>query len=235
MRKYINHIDQARFVGSMNERFTELSTAGVFATAVVTTYFSPTRELSLTNAGHPPPLIWRSKSRQWNFLWESESVPAGNIPLGIVELDDYQQLDVKLDVGDLVLCYTDSLIECRGPDGQMLGLSGLKQIVQALDPGEPATLIERLLEQIKCQADENLSADDVTVMLFRANGLGATVPLKDKMMAPLRVMKSIVGSVAGKGPAGVPEISIANLGGAMIGFLGRFTGKKKHGRDAHAT
>jgi serine phosphatase RsbU (regulator of sigma subunit) len=114
MRKYINHIDQAKFVGSMNERFTEMSTAGVFATAVVTTYFSPTRELRLCNAGHPPPLIWRAKTGKWEFLWESEAEPAGNIPLGILELDDYQQLDVKLAVGDVVLCYTDSLIECRG-------------------------------------------------------------------------------------------------------------------------
>jgi hypothetical protein len=72
-------------------------------------------------------------------------------------------------------------------------------------------------------------------MLFRANGLGATVPLKEKVMAPLRVAKSMLGSMVGKGPAGVPEISVANLGGAMIGFFGRFTGKKKHGRDAHAT
>src|SRR5262245_56015119 len=49
MRKYVNHIDQTRFVGSMNERFIEMASAGIFATAVVTTFFSPTKQLSLCN------------------------------------------------------------------------------------------------------------------------------------------------------------------------------------------
>ena len=226
MRKYINRIDQAKFVGSMNEHFTEMSSAGVFATAVVTTYFSPTRELRLCNAGHPPPVIWRASKKSWEFLWESEQRPSGNIPLGILELEDYQQLDVRLEVGDLVLCYTDSLIECRGSDGQMLGTSGLIGIVRELDVSEPSSLIPRLLERIQCQAQRNLSADDVTVMLFRANGLGATVPLRQKMLAPARVMKSLVGSMMGKGPAGFPELSVANVGGAIVGALSR-VGKRK--------
>src|SRR5437588_8610229 len=46
MRKYVNHIDQTRFVCSMNERFVEMSAAGIFATAVVTTFFAPTKQLS---------------------------------------------------------------------------------------------------------------------------------------------------------------------------------------------
>src|SRR5438034_8133429 len=45
MRKHVNQIDQSRFVKSMNEQFTSLSSAGVFATALVTTFFSPTNQL----------------------------------------------------------------------------------------------------------------------------------------------------------------------------------------------
>jgi serine phosphatase RsbU (regulator of sigma subunit) len=227
MRKYINHIDQAKFVGSMNERFTAMSTAGVFATAVVTTYFSPTRELRLCNAGHPPPLIWRSRTHDWSFLWQSEAVPAGNIPLGIIELDDYEQLDVKLEVGDLVICYTDSLIECKGADGQMLGTAGLLSLVRELDVSDGATLIPTLLDRIECLADGNLLADDVTVMLFRANGLGAGTPLKQRVLAPIRVLKAALESALGRGPAAWPELSIANIGGAVISTLSRFTRKKQ--------
>src|SRR3954452_12956498 len=42
MRRYVNHLDQAQFVRSMNQRFTSMSEAGCFATAVVTTFFAPT-------------------------------------------------------------------------------------------------------------------------------------------------------------------------------------------------
>src|SRR3954447_8066334 len=68
MRRYVNHLDQAQFVRSMNRQFTTLGTAGCFATAVVTTFFSPTNELTLCNAGHPPPLLYRARTRSWSLL-----------------------------------------------------------------------------------------------------------------------------------------------------------------------
>src|SRR5947207_7950569 len=72
MRKYVNCIDQSEFVRGMNRQFIELSKDGCFATALVTTFFAPTNELSLCNAGHPPPLIYRAKNRRWDFLEETE-------------------------------------------------------------------------------------------------------------------------------------------------------------------
>src|SRR5918998_351407 len=41
MRRFVNYLDQARFVGSMNDQFAANSKAGCFATAVVTTFFGP--------------------------------------------------------------------------------------------------------------------------------------------------------------------------------------------------
>ena len=73
MRRYVNHIDPIRFVRSMNTQFAEMSKAGCFATAVVTTFFAPSGELSLCNAGHPPPLLYRARTRQWSYV---EQYPA---------------------------------------------------------------------------------------------------------------------------------------------------------------
>src|SRR5947207_10019185 len=42
MRRFVNYLDQSRFVGEMNRQFTEHSKLGNFATAVVTTFFAPT-------------------------------------------------------------------------------------------------------------------------------------------------------------------------------------------------
>src|SRR5258708_15970435 len=116
MRRFLNYLDQTKFVSSMNRQFLESSSNSVFATAIVTTFFAPTRTLSVCNAGHPPPLIYRSAAKCWSLLETSaESHRAGNgpgnIPLGIMEMDDYEQFDVELDVGDLVLAHTASLIE----------------------------------------------------------------------------------------------------------------------------
>ena len=60
-----------------------------------------------------------------------------NIPLGILDLTDYDLFDARLEVGDLVLCYTDSLVESADGKGGMLGQDGLLEIVRELDATVP--------------------------------------------------------------------------------------------------
>ena len=83
---------------------------------------------------------------------------------------DYEKFDVELEVGDLVLCYTDALVESRDADGQMLGPARLA----AHSPNQSASSPARGSSS-RCwtiSADRfagNLSEDDVTVMLLRPN------------------------------------------------------------------
>lgn len=224
MRRYVNYIDQTAFVRSMNREFTELSEDGCFATAIVSTFFAPTNDLTLCIAGHPPPLIYRIRERCWSVLHggKAASVREGNIPLGIEDVADWIQFGVRVEVGDLVLCYTDSLIESRDASGQMLGVRGLLEIASSIDPGDGKSVVRRLLSQIETRFQGNLAGDDVTVLLFRPNGLSPTVPLRDKVLAPIRVMGGVVRSLLpGGGPAPWPELSLPAIGGAMLRVLNR--------------
>jgi hypothetical protein len=49
---------------------------------------------------------------------DSVAAPA-NVPLGILDATRYDALTLRLDVGDLVLCYTDGLSECRDRDASL--------------------------------------------------------------------------------------------------------------------
>jgi phosphoserine phosphatase RsbU/P len=221
MRKHVNQIDQSRFVKSMNEQFTALSSAGVFATAVVTTFFSPTNQLSLCNAGHPPPLLYRAATKSWEFLEQKsrdddDSEAAGNIPLGVIDLTDYDQFDVKLKVGDLVLCYTDSLVEARDTKGEMLGQDGLLALVRSIEVTDPTQLTAQLLLAVEKRCGQQVCEDDVTVLLFRPNGLAPNTPLKDRILAPFRVLRSFAW----------PELSVANIGGAFFPPLNRVRSRR---------
>lgn len=229
MQKYVNYIDQRLFVRSMNQQFSGLSKAGTFATAVVSTFFGPTNDLTTCIAGHPPPLLYRAKNRLWTLLNHQDRRDATNIPLGINDVRDWAQFGVRLQVGDLVLCYTDSLIESRGPNGKMLGVAGLRDIVAGVIVSDPRQVVPRLLDKIASLHPGNLEADDVTVLLFRPNGLAPAVPLKEKLFAPFRVMRAMAGSLFGSGePLPWPELSVANIGGALFRPLNRLWSKKNH-------
>src|SRR4051794_15669328 len=201
MQRYVNFIDQSSFVRSMNRQFAELSDDGCFATAIVSTFFAPTNDLTLCIAGHPPPLVYHTGKKQWALMDQDGDANATNIPLGIDDVKDWAQFEVRLEVGDLVLCYTDSLIESRGADGELLGIAGLRRVVESLDTSDPRLLIPALLSAVAAIAPGNLSADDVSVLLFRPNGTAPGVPLAEKLCAPFRVARGIVGSIfAGEGP-----------------------------------
>jgi hypothetical protein len=232
MRRHVNQIDQSRFVQSMNQQFAKLSGAGSFATALVTTFFAPTNHLSLCNAGHPPPLLYRRATGEWSFLDQrvGGNDDFGNVPLGVIDLVNYDQFDVRLKVGDLVLCYTDSLTESRDAQGEMLGMDGLFQIVRSLDAGDPTQLVSRLLETVGQRCGGELCDDDVTVLLFRPNGWAPNLPLKERLLVPVRIIKNLLESWRGGEPMAWPELSLANIGGHIFESLNRQWTRRRIGR-----
>ena len=220
MRRFVNRLDQKEFVRLLNEQFTELSSQGSFSTAVVTTFFAPSRRLTLCNAGHPRPLLFRAVDGRWSFLGHQdnpEKKGPRNIPLGIFQLADYENLDIELEVGDCLVSYTDALIESCDADGEMLGEEGLLRIVNLLGDIPAENLIATILREIAERFPDNLSADDVTLMVVRANGRSLHFSLREKLDAFGRFLKALLG----RDRAPFPDANLANMGGAIIPALGR--------------
>ncbi|MCG8599080.1 MAG: serine/threonine-protein phosphatase, partial [Verrucomicrobiales bacterium] len=174
MQYYVNFTSQQLFMRAMNQKFAEITEAGRFATTVAMSYFAPKRRLSLSNAGHPAPLWYRAKSRRWSVLGmdpsDETSEATADLPLGIADDAGYQQVDITFGVGDLLLLYTDALIESRGPDGRMLGVGGLLDRLNRLEVGEAERVIPTLIERLAEDDAHDLADDDVTVLLIQANG-----------------------------------------------------------------
>jgi serine phosphatase RsbU (regulator of sigma subunit) len=105
-------------------------------------------------------------------------------------LTEYEHFDVELEPGDCVVAYTDALIESSDADGEMLGEEGVPRILRLLGDFKPEKLIDELLREIAERYPENLSADDVTLLIVRANGGAQTFTLRDKMRAAARMVRS---------------------------------------------
>lgn len=190
MKRNVNSLRQARLVREMSRRLEGASRRGGFASTLISTYFAPTRSFSLCNAGHPPPLLFRSQPQEWSVLKQtSADLSPTEAPLGVVDRSEYQQLKTKLEVGDMVLLYSNVLTECRGASGRILGLDGLLNRVRQLDSRQPLDLVTRLVTQIQGVNVDNLSADDATVILCRATPTG--VSWRDNVLAPFRLMRAV--------------------------------------------
>jgi serine phosphatase RsbU (regulator of sigma subunit) len=224
MRRFVNRLDQTEFVRLLNQQFSVMSKAGTFATAIVATFFEPSRRMTICNAGHPRPLIYRAVHKKWDFLGhdgKSGTTPS-NIPLGLLEMSEYEQFDVELEPGDCVLSYTDALMESNDANGDMLGENGVLRIARLLGDLEPEKLIDALLREIAERYPENLSDDDVTVLLVRSSGRPLRFSVKEKLGALMRFSRTLFGALnprAERPP--FPDAKLANIGGAIIPALGR--------------
>lgn len=179
MRRNMNTLDQTKFARALNDAFQMAGEGnGRFATALLASYFSPTDQLVVCNAGHPRPMWYRAEKRQWTVLHhevDGSLTEANDLPLGIIEPTSYHQFSVKLAKGDLVLVMTDGLLEARGQDGRMLGEEGLLEMLQELDPSRPQSLQNALIEKVAQYRGGAAADDDLTLVLLHHNGANPPV------------------------------------------------------------
>ncbi len=192
MRDNVNTIGHRPFVSAMNRNFTDETEGCRFATAIVSSYFAPTRSLSICNAGHPPPLIFRAADQQWSVLDSSEAgqrksgEDVTNLPLGITPETSYSEHSLRLCKGDMILCYTDAFTEVKSPNGGMLGVGGLLEIVSSASTTSPEAILACATATLRTYDQSDEHEDDATLMLFRANGQRST--LRDNVAAPFRLL-----------------------------------------------
>lgn len=203
MRRHIAHHSQGALVRRVNREFTAMTDDGIFATAVVMTYDSHRRRLVVSNAGHPPPLFYSAASGEWSYLRRESSgmsvddqeSPEG-LPLGIVPSAVYRESEYKLSAGDLVLCYTDWLIEAKqASTGDLLGAERLLAMARALPAGPVEQIVRYLLDAVTAWAESAPSDDDVTILAFRTReGPIVRTSVGTWLMAPFRVTRTLVSS-----------------------------------------
>lgn len=194
MHRNIGTPDQTRFARALNRAFSRLSKDGVFATAVMTSYFSPTDQLIVCLAGHPRPLWFSASDGRWRLLShkaQGDTRDKSDIPLGIIPTTEYHQFAVTLHRGDIVILYSDALIEAKAQTGEMLGENGLLRVVATLDPTEPSVFGRSLIDAVDHASGGSLAArdDDLTLLLLHHNGANPEpVSLTHKMRMMLKMM-----------------------------------------------
>jgi len=116
--------------------------------------------LSFVNAGHNPPLLFRSSG-------ETSILSEGGLLLGVQTGVDYTTGVVNCSPGDTLLLYTDGVTEAMNPEGLEFGEERLRSTVSAnigLPLEELLALIEK--EAAAFQGTDDFS-DDFTLLALR--------------------------------------------------------------------
>ena len=191
MWRYINTVDQKDFARCLNGDFAQFSERGMYATALLTAYHTETDHMVICNAGHPQPLLYRSASACWEYIEQDLSSSINdiyNLPLGIIPGTNYQQFGLKLWPGDILILYTDAVLEARDSSGRTLGAEGLLNLARSMAIGNAQTLGETLMHKLM---NDYLIQDDLTISILSHNATNPESPSWNKKLHGLARMAGL--------------------------------------------
>ena len=131
-----------------------------FATALLGVLDPAAATIRFANAGHNPALLLRADGT-------TEQLAATGIPLGLMPAAEYTSEEFAMAPGDLLVLYTDGIVEAIDPDEQEYDLPRLQELCRR-HAAEPLTEIAEALERELASFARGVPfADDRTLVMLR--------------------------------------------------------------------
>jgi sigma-B regulation protein RsbU (phosphoserine phosphatase) len=138
----------------------DFAVCDMFATLFFARCLPDGRRLVWSNAGHNPPLVLRRNG-------EEERLGPCGPPLGLVAGARWRDVDLRFEPGDVLLLYTDGLIEARDPAKRFFGTERLVDAARR-PAGSAAAIRQNILEALARHVATEPVQDDVTLVVVRA-------------------------------------------------------------------
>jgi sigma-B regulation protein RsbU (phosphoserine phosphatase) len=147
-------------LGRVNEVLaSDFSATDMFATLVFARFLPDGRRIVWSNAGHNPPLLLRANG-------DIETLKPCGPALGIVAGARWRDVDQRFAPGDVLVLYTDGVVEARDVAKQFFGIDRLIEAVRR--PADSAAGIrENVLNALACHTGSMPVDDDVTLVVAR--------------------------------------------------------------------
>jgi sigma-B regulation protein RsbU (phosphoserine phosphatase) len=134
-----------------------------YATMSILTYDQNTSEIVYSNAAHHPLLIFRHATKQ------VETLDTEGLPIGIEKSTAYTQKKIKLDPGDLIILYTDGIIEAMNAKGEQYSTERFQNLIRDNAGLTPKELLDVLKEDLDGFVKNAKQHDDQTLLLMKVN------------------------------------------------------------------
>lgn len=130
-----------------------------FTTAFLAEFNPVTRGLIFVNAGHNPPFRLTGM--------EVEKLNAGGVPLGILKDANYEAGRTTLQPGDVLVIYTDGVVEAENVAGQEFGEERMLAAIRAVPGGSAQQIVQQLMAHIELFVGTAPQHDDITCMIVK--------------------------------------------------------------------
>jgi sigma-B regulation protein RsbU (phosphoserine phosphatase) len=132
-----------------------------FATLSLLSFDTGTGSLEYSNAGHQPLMIYRKKTDA------IETIDLKGVPIGVERTTKYEYRTLAAGNGDIVILYTDGVIEAMNQSGKQYGVKSLAQVIQ----GNANLTAKEIANKVKMDIQDFMGSarqhDDQTLLLMK--------------------------------------------------------------------
>lgn len=165
----LNGHSPARILQHLNRvMYADLENSNRFVTLFYSEYDPQTQLLSYSNAAHNPPLLWQAETKAIKRL------DTLGMLIGLDADTHYQDAQVQLQPGDVLIYYTDGFTDAASQNGERFDEENLtnafKWACQHFD--QPQDILEYLFERVQqFIGPENRNSDDMTLIVMQVQPL----------------------------------------------------------------
>lgn len=153
----------------------DLTNAGLFITMFCARYDPATRCFTFANGGHNPPLLRCAADGQFVAL------DGDGLIVGILDDVVYEEQSITLQPGDVVVHYTDGVVEARSLEGEQFGEGRLQELLARNGDLGPGALADRIYEAVREHSRGIAQQDDITLLILKVEGTEVTSPSSPEM------------------------------------------------------
>ena len=159
------HPDEPELVlAKVNRRILADTHGGLFITVFYAVLDTITGVLKYCNAGHNPPFLFSQRDGDSPL-----ELSRTGMPLGILDEADWEQGEIQLGKGDLLICYTDGITESQDREGNFFGEEELAALVQSASDLPVVDIQNLVLDRIRDFSRSSSQFDDMTLLVVKRN------------------------------------------------------------------
>jgi sigma-B regulation protein RsbU (phosphoserine phosphatase) len=152
-----DHFSTASLVSTLNQQLYASTSAEKYATFFFALYDDTQHALTYTNAGHLPPFVMRGEELM-------PLNPTGTV-VGAFPMVEYGEQTIPLEPGDILVAYTDGIVEPENVYGEMFGEDRFKDVLLRYRSADSAEIIARAMEAVVTWTGAGELQDDMTMLV----------------------------------------------------------------------
>jgi len=156
-------LDCASLLSDLNESICSAGTQELHMTCAVAILDPTSHKVQFASASHPLPYVVSDGEPEATL----KQLVATGTPLGSVPDAQYQAGELALGDGDLILWYTDGLIEYRNKSEEEFGERRLRQLLRTVGPIGTMPLRDIVWASLAEFAENTEPVDDITLVIVR--------------------------------------------------------------------